>query len=268
MHRWYRLAALFSVAGLSVAPALPAYGFEVKKPEVHEGEVEVEYHGASFAEHPADAEENLRHSHEIGVSAGLTRYWKLGIAGELEKEGDEDFDLAEVEITNTLLLKPDTGDGIAAALFAGFGTEIGEAASAIEIGPIFQIRSGQFSLLTNTFLPHEFNTEDGDFWSFEYAVQAKYAIDATWGLGLEAYGEVENLGDAPSLDDQAHRLGPVLYWSSDTEHGHNHEARHSLNDVPDAETHGPVLNTAFGVLFGLTDATNDITLKWDVEMEF
>jgi len=244
------------------------YGFEVKKPKVHEGEVEVEYHGASFTEHPDDAEDKLRHSHEIEVSAGLTRFWKFGVAGELEKESGENFDLAEVELLSTLLLKPHDGDGLAVAMFAAIGTEIGEAASAIEVGPIVQLTSGPFSVLTNTFLPYSFNTEEGEFWSFEYAVQAKYAVSEQWGFGAEAYGEVEDLGNAPSFEEQEHRIGPVVYWSSGHDEQHGHHMRHGMKDAHDVEQHGPALSSAFGVLFGLTDATNDVTFKWDLEVEF
>jgi len=257
------------VAGVVFAAGIgsAAEAFEVKKPKVHEGEVEVEYHGASFADQPDDAEEKLRHSHEIEVSAGLTRYWKLGVAGELEKAAGEDFDLAEMEIINTFLLRPDYGDGFTAALFAAAGTKNGDPSSAIELGPIFQFTSGPLSLLTNTFLPYEFNTEEGDFWAFEYAVQAKYDVSENWGIGAEAYGEIEDLGDAPPLDEQEHRVGPVLYWSPDRVGGHS-GSHHSLKGAHDMERHGPAVSSAVGVLFGLTDATNDVTLKWDVEVEF
>jgi len=245
-----------------------AESLEVKKPKVHEGEVEVEYHGASFAENPEDAEEKLRHTHEIEVSAGFASFWKLGVAGELEKSAGDDFDLAEVELINTFVLKRDTGDGLALGLFAAIGTEIGDPASAIEVGPIVQFRSGRFTLLTNTFLPYSFNTEEGDFFSFEYATQAKYDFSHQFGIGIEAYGEVEDLGDAAPFDQQEHRLGPVIYWSL----GHDHlgvpAEHHGLKDEGAVGAETLHMSAAFGVLFGATDVTNDVTLKWDLEVEF
>ena len=69
-------------------------------------------------------------------------------------------------------------------------------------------------------------------------------------MGFEGYSEIEDLVHAGSFDDQKHRLGPVAYF----EFG-GHEAK-------------PKWEFAAGALFGVSDATSDVTFKFDLEMEF
>jgi len=96
----------------------------------------------------------------------------------------------------------------------------------------------------------------------------RYDFSHEFGIGVEAYGEVEDLGDAPPLDQQEHRLGPVIYWSPGDNHSGVHTEHHGLKDEGAVGADTSHMSAAFGVLFGLTDVTNDVTLKWDLEVEF
>ena len=44
---------------------------------------------------------------------------------------------------------------------------------------------------------------------FEYAAQLKYAVAEQVSLGVEAFGEIENIDDVPSFNETEFRIGPV-----------------------------------------------------------
>ncbi len=48
---------------------------------------------------------------------------------------------------------------------------------------------------------------------FEYGWRAEYDFAKHWGVGVEMFGEIEDLANAGSFDDQNHSLGPTLFWN-------------------------------------------------------
>jgi hypothetical protein len=84
---------------------------------------------------------------------------------------------------------------------------------------------------------------------------------------VEAFGEIENIENVRSFNEEQLRLGPVVYFDLIS----NEEK--SIKDDDDDDkmggSHGPEkVTSALGVLFGASDATPDVTLKWDLEVEF
>jgi hypothetical protein len=47
---------------------------------------------------------------------------------------------------------------------------------------------------------------------FEYGWRAEYDIAKYWGIGVEMFGEIEDLSNAGSFNDQNHSIGPTLFW--------------------------------------------------------
>ena len=70
----------------------------------------------------------------------------------------------------------------------------------------------------------------------------KYELREGFGIGVEGYGVVDNLGNPPPVREQEHRLGPVIY-----------------NEIKLREDFKLAVDV--GLLFGLTDATPDVALK-------
>jgi len=97
----------------------------------------------------------------------------------------------------------------------------------------------------------------------------KHELTHRVAFGVEAFGKIEDLSNAGSFNDQLHRAGPVIYLNfgqedEDAEIGkHEHEETDYVQR-PEA----PELKLAGGVLFGLSDATSDVTFKFDAELEF
>ena len=48
---------------------------------------------------------------------------------------------------------------------------------------------------------------------FEYGWRAEYDFAKHWGIGVEMFGEIEDLSNAGSFDDQTHSLGPTLFYN-------------------------------------------------------
>ena len=81
-------------------------------------------------------------------------------------------------------------------------------------------------------------------------------------LGLEAYSEIEDLAHAGSFEEQEHRAGPVIYFKLGEEEEKDALAAHE-EDGPNK----PEWKLAAGALFGLSEATSDVTFKLDAEVE-
>ena len=80
------------------------------------------------------------------------------------------------------------------------------------------------------------------------AADLNAATGQKFGVGVEGYSEIEDLSNTGAFEDQKHRLGPVAYL----------ELEESM----------PKWEFAAGALFGVSDATSDVTFKFDADMEF
>ena len=44
------------------------------------------------------------------------------------------------------------------------------------------------------------------------AGEAQYDFTKHWGVGVEMFGEIEDLANAGSFNDQEHSIGPTLFY--------------------------------------------------------
>jgi hypothetical protein len=104
-------------------------------------------------------------------------------------------------------------------------------------------------LTINTFFVGQVgNHADIDSLELKVNWRLKHEFGEKFGVGLEGYSEIEDLSHTGSFDEQKHRLGPVAYL--------------------EFEDSMPKWEFAAGALFGVSDATSDITFKFDAEVEF
>ena len=76
------------------------------------------------------------------------------------------------------------------------------------------------------------------------------------------FGEIEDLANAGSFDDQNHSIGPTLFWNPGSE---EEEVKGADEDEDNNKVRGrPNMELCFnvGVQFGLTDVTSDGALKF------
>ena len=255
--------AIFAVVSIVAVLAYQVSGaqaqvFEVIHPEVEKGGWEVEALNGVVLDDVEDDEE--KSVHEFAVGFGFTDFWKSTIAVEVANPEGADPIVEAFEWENVLLLASapvhhdEDGDGHGHGSF-GFGVytaleipkEVGIEEGAVSVGPIFETELGPVSVIGNLFVEVPF--EDGVDAGLAYAAQASVPVSEHLAVGFEAHGDVEEaFGDAPSFDEQSHFIGPALFFET--------------------EIAGLVLEPRVAVLFGLTDATPDAVLSFNLELKF
>jgi hypothetical protein len=129
---------------------------------------------------------------------------------------------------------------------------------------------GRNSTTLNTFFVGQVGDHPTiDSLEFQYNWQFKRELTHRIAFGVEAFGEIQDLAHPGSFNDQLHRAGPVIYLNFGTEEEGSAAQRHESDEGERAQqSEAPELKMAAGVLFGMTDATSDVTFKLDLELEF
>lgn len=297
------MAALtgFAIAGMTFVGAKPAHAeFEIQEPSVEKGEVEAEYRGAvhfgikkgennnggaknggddddddddeggAIGALDDDEEAPVRQSHDFEIEYGITERFKLSVTLGTDEPITDSYGVNSVEIEGMyeIIEREEGEDGWALAFAAGYGfaTRDGEA-DEIEFGPIVEYATGPLILTVNTFFSGQVGSDaETDGLGFEYGWRAEYEVAKHWGVGVEMFGEVEDLSHSGSWNDQEHSIGPTIFWKP----GDDDDDDELELDVDDKVAGPPEMELSFniGVQFGLTDETSDSALKFQGSLEF
>ena len=234
--------------------------YEIPEVDAERGAVEAEYRGAShwgLARAAADDDDDddlLRQSHEVEFQYGLTDWWMLRLTPNVEQPAGESIELASIGIETQFVLVPRRGGILGIAIMAGYGpyslfVDDGHT-DEFEFGPVVEYAPGPWLFTVNPRLTDETgHAADQDWLGFEYAAQARYSVTDRWGVAVLGFGEIEELVHAGPFETQVHVLGPSLYLFSD----------------PEAEREWSL---GAGVLFGLTDASPDTSLRITFAVEY
>lgn len=275
-------ALMLTTAGLALGTVTPAQAeFEIQEAGVEKGAKELEYRGAvhwgisnqegsnategdQADEGGGDEEEGpLRQSHDLEFEYGLTDRWLFSTTISADEPVDQDFNLSSVELGLQYEFMKRRGDGIAMAIQTeyGFATRGGDP-DEFGFGPIVELASGKLLITLNPI----FSTQVGenrnqDGFGFDYGWRAEYDFAKHWGVGVEMFGQMEDLSHAGSFNDQNHSIGPTLFWKPV---GGEDEAKNEGGENDNRAAGSPNLELSFnvGVQFGLTDATSDGALKF------
>jgi hypothetical protein len=278
-------------AGLTVGTTKPALAeFEIQESNIEKGRVELEYRGAvhwgfpkaekkeageddeTGAGQEEDAEIPLRQSHELEVEYGVTEWWLVTVTLGAEQPMGEEFNLTSVEFETQVEFIERKGNGIGLA-FQGSYTQatVSGDANEIEFGPIVELAKGPLVLTLNPlFTAQVGDNANTDGLGFQYGWRAQYDFAKHWGAGVEMFGEIEDLANSGSFDDQNHSIGPTLFYNpggdDDDEGGGNGDDDNNnkkASGPPDME-----FSLNVGVQFGLTDVTSDAALKFQGSLAF
>ncbi len=293
------MAALtgFAIGGMAFAGAKPALAeFEIQEPSVEKGEVETEYRGAvhfgikkgedddnGAAENGDDDDDGgvigaldddeeapLRQSHDFEIEYGITERFKLSATLGTDEPITDAYGVSSVEIEAQyeLMEREDGEDGWALAFAAGYGFATrSDEADEIEFGPIIEYATGPLILTINTYLSGQVGDNvEADGLGFQYGWRAEYEVAEHWGVGVEMFGEVEDLSHTGPWNEQEHSIGPTVFWKPGDDDGDEGELE--LDD--DVVAGPPEMELSFnvGVQFGLTDNTSDSALKFQGSLEF
>ena len=218
----------------------------MKTLHVEKGAIELGFDNAIFS----GRAEN-RSAHEQVIHFGLRDWWRLSGAIEWENPTYGDIHASHLAVENVFVLRPMTqrynmGLGLFAAVEASVHRD---STNAVVFGPIIASRWDKLSVTLNPFFEKTFGRNPEEGIALTYRWQSRYELRERFAVGVEGYGLVENIGNSPRLADQEHRFGPVLYKQFDLDRATKVEP-------------------SIGVLFGLTSATPDVTLKFNIDVHF
>lgn len=251
----------FTVACMLASSTLATAGtFDIKVPEVEKGEREAEHNTTFFSGFPVNADP-LRVSTETAFGYGLTDWWNLSGKVNADKPVDDDWQVSTVGLENVFVIRP-TANGFGLGWYGGLDVRVHrDETNTFTMGPIFQFGDDKASITLNPFLARTFGANHTEGLDFVYGWQAKRELRKDFAIGIEGYGVIPNIGNAPGSDFQEHRIGPMLYIDRDLGGGGG-KAKGSIKDAGGAEeAKGAKLSIEAGVLFGLTEGTQDAAYK-------
>jgi hypothetical protein len=281
-------ASALAISALTILGTRPALAeFEIQESGVEKGEVELEYRGAVHWGFPnterqesgddedegaleEEEEGPLRQSHDLEFQYGITERWLFSTTLSADEPLDEDFNMSSVELELQYEIIQREGNGLGLAFTSGYGfaTRGGEA-DEIEFGPIVELASGKFLLTLNPFFSAQVgDNRETDGLGFEYGWRAQYNFAKRWGVGAEMFGEIEDLANAGSFDEQNHSIGPTLFYNPG---GDDDDKAGGGDDDDKKKEAGPSqmeFSLNVGVQFGLTDVTSDTALKFQGSLAF
>jgi hypothetical protein len=246
--RLWRVSWLCFVLAVLLVSAQPASAqFYVRSPDVDKGEFKLEEHGAVYSGPGED--ERRRQSHELEAKYGFTDRFE-GIAELTARENIGDslkWHRFELGGQYELVERHGDGWGLAFRSLYEWALQDGDP-DEILFGPLAKYVWGHDSLTVNAFFIGQVGDHrDIDSLELKFNWRLKHELNETWGVGVEGYSEIEDLSHTGTWDEQKHRVGPVAYLE--------------LEGMPKWEF-------AVGTLFGVSDATSDVTFKFDIEAEF
>lgn len=264
MNRWQRQLAAAGLLLTLAATGAEAGGFDVKGAEITKGETEISVNSAYFSGFPINAD-LIRATGEIAIGYGFSDWWKAGLKLSFDKPVDASLEAVTAGIEAQLLLRKLVGRGPAIALFAGVDFALrDDQTNTLTFGPLWQwALDDKTGFAVNTLFSRTFGQNRTDATDFSYAWQLKRELSSTWSVGIEGYGVLPDIGHTPGVDFQEHRIGPVVYLTRSLAHAHGGKAGPMKIGAVDGNggDEGPKLNVEAGVLFGLTDATQDRVYK-------
>jgi hypothetical protein len=268
-----------ATAGMAVGTIRPAHAeFEIQEADVEKGAVQLSYRGAVHWGVPKATDDNenandLVQSHEFETQYGLTNWWLFSFTLGTDQPRGEDFNVSSVEFEAQYQFVKRKGDGIALAIQGGYEKAINHGgeqnADEIGFGPIVELASGKLLITFNPLFTDQVGpNRDTDSLGFGYGWRAEYDFAKHWGLSVEMFGEIEDLANAGSFNDQNHSIGPTPFWNPSNDDDEAGQAEGGGDE--DKVAGPPPLELSFnvGLQFGLTDATSDTALKFQGELNF
>ena len=266
-----RAAIATLIAAACTTPALAE--FEIQESTIDPGEIQLQYRGAWHTGLPRgsrvidadvlpdDEEAPLRQSHEFELQMSPTTYWLVAITHGFDEPVDGELSLTAIEVETQFELITLEGNGIGFAIQGGVEKPVFDAGDEeppdFHFGPILEAAYDEFQLTLNPLFFKEFgNLSDQEGWGFEYGWQAKYEVTKRLSLALEMFGEIGDMANPGTFNEQEHSIGPAFYWTI--------EAEGDGITVPKSRE----LTLSLGGQFGLTDQTSDFAVKVFIGYEY
>src|SRR5690348_4033156 len=88
------------------------------------------------------------------------------------------------------------------------------AAKPMRLSLVVELAGGNLLLTFNPLFTDQVgDNATTDSLGFQYGWRAEYDFAKQWGIGVEMFGEIEDLANAGSFSDQSHSIGPTIFYS-------------------------------------------------------
>ncbi len=217
---------------------------QVYTPYVEKGELEVEWKGRYEIDDNNDVDGKWVQKGAIGY--GVTEHWFTEFYLEFEKSGESgsDVELDGIEWENKFMLTNPGEYWADVGVLTELVYSTSGGADKGEVKLLLAKDVDKTSHAANFVLEREFGDDASDDTEAGFAWSSKYRHSEKFEPGVELHSSFGSISDGESYDEQKHMVGPVAY-------GH---IGHIGYDV--------------GVLFGISDAAPDATLKAILEYEW
>lgn len=237
------------IGGLIYFPAATACfaaPSKVYAPRVEQGELEFEHRG--IVNNDSDAAKDGGLKLKTGAGYGVTDWWfaEAYVKHEREPGGDLKFEAIELE---SIFQLTQPGE-----YFADFGLvveyviPVDGGNDELEFGPLIEKQIGPVVTTANLIIATEIGDDSGNY-NLEYALASRLRLNPYFMPGIEAYGEVGEIGNFGAQRGHEHKIGPAV-----------------AGYLPFKIGPGKLYYQT-GILFGATPATPDMALRWLLEYE-
>jgi hypothetical protein len=274
-----RCFAIFTLATAAIgAVSARADTFDLKTLDYDKGRTYLEMNTSYFRGYPVNAE-RLRSSFDPTLNYAVTDRWLAAVKANMNKPIDDEFRVSVIGTEHTYALRKLEG-GLAYGIYGNVNaaTFRGET-NNFAFGPIITLGNETTQFTLNPALDKTFGQNSVEGIAFTYGWQAKHEIQKGFAVGIEGYGVVQNIGSAPTLAEQSHRIGPVLYFERELSRASAGDGPKGLS-IKDTKTAAPLSSAApnasappklymeAGVLFGLTEGAQATVFKLKGGIEY
>lgn len=224
--------------------------FDVKQLDVKQGSLELGLDNTVHRGVPRDRGADVnRSAHDQSLDYGLRDWWRLSGVLKVENPQDVDFRIARTAVENLFVLRTiddKRPHGVGFGWFTAVEASLHpDTTNSLIFGPIVTLKADKLSLTANPFLERTFGRNHVEGLALAYGWNAKYEVREGFAIGVEGFGLIEHLGNAPPWSDQEHRIGPAIFTEI-------------------ALTKDFKITPDIGLLFGLTPATPDVAIKLNI----
>lgn len=229
-------------------PGHPRAENKVYSPAVHYGEYSIEARGNAAIDRGQATDEinNQKYEFEYGV----TNWWQTALVAELNQNEGDRFRYNATGWENIFQLFEPGEAWMDSAIYLEY--EIADpkgASDSIEAKLLLEKQVGPIVTTLNFIFEKPVTNTEGAGTEWGYAARTKYRLSRYLEPGVEAYGDVGPLRRADPIDQQTHRIGPMI-----------------MGAIPLASR--VAFNYELGWLFGLTEGAPDHSIRWLGELEF
>ena len=237
-------AAFVGVLLLASAPLARA-AHVIYSPNVHQGELAVEYR--AHRDLDSDAGKDGAQQHKLELEYVPTARWKTALLGEWEQEPGGAFKATEVAWENIFQLTESGQYWADLGILAEYAQSTRGGGAALELGLLAEKRTGKHTATLNLGAERGLSGSETEL---EYAFGWRYELDEAFEPGIELHGELGEWSAPGSLRTHSHSAGPSFSGEWEAPGG-------------DGE-----LKYTAAVLFGLTGTAPDSTVRLQLEWEF